>query len=110
MARTRFGELEEQILLTLLRLGGESYAVPVIQELQRTTGRDVSPATAFMVMRRLADRGCLESRLGDPTPVRGGRPKRLFRIVPEAVLPGLRESRRSMLALWDGLGPTLDGP
>ena len=42
MARTRFGELEEQVILALLRLEGESYAVPVARELARLTGRDVS--------------------------------------------------------------------
>ena len=46
MPRSRLGELEEQILLTVLRLGGESYAVPVARELGRLTARDVSPATA----------------------------------------------------------------
>ena len=42
MARERFGELEEQVVLGLLRLGGESYAVPLAAELTSVTGRDVS--------------------------------------------------------------------
>ncbi len=42
MARSRFGELEEQVVLALLQLDGESYAVPVASELARLTGRDVS--------------------------------------------------------------------
>lgn len=109
MARWRFGELEEQVLLILLQLEGESYAVPVVDELQRRTGRSVSPATAYMVMRRLVGRGFLESRVGDSDPVRGGRPRRYYRVVPEAVLPALRESRRGMLSLWEGLEPLLDG-
>jgi DNA-binding PadR family transcriptional regulator len=108
MGRTRYGELEEQVVLTLLRLGGEGYAVPVAEELERLTGREVSPATAYMVMRRLEERGLVTSRVGTPDPERGGRPRRYYRLVTPAVLPVLQESRRAMLALWDGLEPILD--
>ena len=109
MPRSRLGELEEQILLTVLRLGGESYAVPVARELGRLTARDVSPATAYMVLRRLEGRGLLVSSVGTPAPERGGRPRRFYRVVDEQALPALRESRSAMLALWDGLEATL-GP
>ncbi len=109
MGRSRFGELEEQVILALLQLEGESYAVPVAGELARLTGRDVSPATAYMVMRRLEARGFLTSRVGTPDPDRGGRPRRFYGVVTEAVLPALSESRRAMLALWEGLEPMLDG-
>lgn len=44
MGRERFGELEERVILTLLQLGGESYAVPVAETLSRVTGRAVSLA------------------------------------------------------------------
>ncbi len=110
MARSRFGELEEQVVLALLQLDGESYAVPVASELTRLTGRDVSPATAYMIMRRLEARGFLTSRVGTSDPDRGGRPRRFYRVVTDAVLPALSASRRAMLALWDGLEPMLDKP
>ena len=109
MSRKRIGELEEQVLLVLLRLEGESYAVPVASELSLLTGRDVSPATAYMVMRRLEDRGLVVSSVGPPAPERGGRPRRFYRVVEERALPFLRESRDGMLALWDGLEARL-GP
>ena len=108
MGRAQFGELEEQVVLALLRLGGESYAVPVANELAKRTGRDVSPATTYMIMRRLDEQGFLESRVGSPEPVRGGRPRRFYRVVKSAVIPVLAESRRARLALWDGLEALLD--
>ena len=108
MGRSRFGELEEQVVLAILRLDGEGYAVPVASELSRLTGRDVSPATAYMVMRRLEAQGFLTSRVGTCDPERGGRPRRFYRVDAEAVLPILRDSRQAMLALWDGLEPMLD--
>ena len=108
MARARFGELEEQVILALLQLEGESYAVPIANELAVRAGRDVSPATAYMVMRRLEARGFLTSRVGTPDPDRGGRPRRYYRVEPRAVLPALSDSSRAMLALWEGLEPLLD--
>ena len=92
MPRSRLGELEEQVLLTVLRLGGESYAVPVARELGRLTAREVSPATAYMVLRRLEGRGLLVSSVGTPAPERGGRPRRFYRLVDEHALPALRET------------------
>jgi DNA-binding PadR family transcriptional regulator len=108
-SRERFGELEEQVVLALLRLDGESYAVPVAEELERLTGREVSPATAYMIMRRLESQGLASSRVGTSDPERGGRPRRFYKVDAEAVLPMLRRSRSAMLALWDGLEPMLDG-
>lgn len=108
MGRRRFGELEEQVVLAMLRLGGESYAVPVAAELEARTGREVSPATAYMVMRRLDEQGFLTSRVGTSDPERGGRPRRYYRVVKDAVMPALAESRRARLALWDGLEPLFE--
>jgi PadR family transcriptional regulator PadR len=108
MGRANLGELEEQVLLTLLRLGGESYAVQVADALETLTGRDVSPATAFMVMRRLEHRGLVTSRVGDPDPSWGGRPRRFYHARLKAVVPLLRASRSARLMLWKGLEELLD--
>ena len=103
MARTHLGELEEQVLLVLVRLNDESYAVEVADELAALTGREVSAATTFMVMRRLEQRGLLTSRVGEPDPEWGGRPRRFYRVRARVVLPMLRASREARLVLWDGL-------
>ena len=103
MARTHLGELEEQVLLVLVRLNGESYAVEVADQLAGLTGREVSAATTFMVMRRLEQRGLLASRVGEPDPEWGGRPRRFYKVRARVVLPLLRASREARLVLWDGL-------
>ena len=103
MARTHLGELEEQVLLVLVRLNGESYAVEVADQLAELTGREVSAATTFMVMRRLEQRGLLSSRVGEPDPEWGGRPRRFYKVRARVVLPLLRASRQARLVLWDGL-------
>jgi DNA-binding PadR family transcriptional regulator len=107
MPRSRLGELEEQVLLALVRLGGESYAAQVAAELSERTRRDVSPATTFMVMRRLEQHGFLTSRIEDAEleadPSWRGRPRRVYAVKMKAVVPLLREARRARLALWDGI-------
>lgn len=107
MTRESLGELEQQVLLALLRLKGESYAVPIAECLQTEVGRDVSPTAVYVVLRRLEKRGFLTSRMGDPTPERGGRARRYFHIQPTAI-PVLRASRNALLTLWDGLEPVFD--
>jgi DNA-binding PadR family transcriptional regulator len=101
--RSHLGELEEQVLLALVRLGGESYAAQVAAELSERTRRDVSPATTFMVMRRLEQHGLLTSRVAEAEPSWGGRPRRVYIAKMKAVIPLLRASRRARLALWDGI-------
>jgi DNA-binding PadR family transcriptional regulator len=101
VGRSSLGELEEQVLLVLVRLGGESGAAQVTEALSDTTGREVSPATTFMVMRRLERRGLLTSRRYAATV--DGRLRRVYRIRPKLVLPQLRAARLARLALWTGL-------
>jgi DNA-binding PadR family transcriptional regulator len=91
MPRQNLGELEQILILTLLRLGGESYGAAIRAEILETTGRSVTPGAIYPTLDRLESRGLLKSRLGDPTPERGGRARRQFKVTPA----GLREVRRS---------------
>lgn len=100
------GELEQLVILALLRLGGEAYAVPILEEIEARTGRVVGHASAYVALRRLEKRGFVVSRLGEPTRERGGRSRRYFRILPEAVRSVTR-SREAMAAMWDGLEPEM---
>jgi PadR family transcriptional regulator PadR len=109
MSRLSIGELEELVLLTLLHLSGSGYAAEVASVIEARTGRAVATATAYMVMRRLEDRGFTKSVLGESLPERGGRPRRYFQICAEA-MPILRASRDGRLALWDGLEDLLAAP
>ena len=96
------GEFEQVVLLAILRLGDDAYAVSVRDEIVRCTGRDVSRGSIYITLDRLETKGYLKSRLADPTPERGGRAKRYYALRPRA-LDALRESRRALVALWRGL-------
>ena len=100
------GEFEHIVLLAVLRLGDEAYAVAIRDEIQRCTGRDVSRGAIYITLDRLETKGYLSSRFGDPTPERGGRAKRFYTLRPRAVTM-LKDSRRALVALWRGLEATL---
>jgi DNA-binding PadR family transcriptional regulator len=96
------GEFEQVVLLAILRLADDAYAVTVRDEILRCTGRDVSRGSIYITLDRLETKGYLKSRLADPTPERGGRAKRYYTLRPRAV-DALRESRRALVSLWRGL-------
>lgn len=106
MGQKPLGEFEQMVLLAILRLENEVYGVPITEEIERCTGRSVSPAAVYVTLRRLEKKGLVSSWLGDALPERGGKPRRYARVEPEG-LKALRESRRMMDALWQGLNPSL---
>ena len=100
------GEFEHVVLLAVLRLGDEAYAVPIIDEIERCTGRSISRGSVYITLDRLETKGYLRSWLADPTPERGGRAKRYYALRPRA-MAALRDNRRALVALWRGLDRVL---
>ena len=109
MEKEPLGELEQLVLLSVLRLGRESYGVPIGREIEERTGKRVSRAAVYIALRRLEKRSLVTSRLADPTPERGGRAKRYFQVKASAVRE-LKAYRTAMLSMWDGLEPMLEKP
>jgi PadR family transcriptional regulator, regulatory protein PadR len=101
------GEIEKMVLLAALRLGDSAYSASIIRELDSVTPRGVSRPSVYLALVRLKKKGLLSSTLGDPTPQRGGRAKRFYRVTPQG-LTVLRAARRVYLTLWRGLEPILD--
>ena len=107
MSRTTLGEFEQQVLLVILRLGRESYSVPIVAELEARTGREVATSAVYVALRRMEKKGLLASRLETPEESGTPYPRRYFALT-EAALDPLKAARQSMLSLWDGLEPVLD--
>ena len=108
MGRTDLGDMEHLVLLAVLRLGGEAYGIPILDEVTARSGREVSKATVYVALKRLEQKGLVTSRLGESTPERGGRAKRYFKLRP-AGLRALRDSRAMFLDLWRNYEAVLDG-
>ena len=102
MARDHLGEFEHIVLLAVLRLAGDAYGVPIRREITLRTRRELTVGSLYSTLDRLESKGLLRSRTGDPTPERGGRSKRYFRVTA-AGLRMLRESRQVINAMWEGL-------
>jgi DNA-binding PadR family transcriptional regulator len=73
------GEFELLVLLATLGLGDAAYPVSIARDIEARTGRKTSRAAVLITLERLEEKGLVSSRFGDPTPERGGRPKRFFK-------------------------------
>jgi PadR family transcriptional regulator PadR len=97
--RSYLGEFELMILLAVIHLGEDAYGVPISRELEKHRGREVSVGSVYAALERLETKGLVASSLGDPTPERGGKAKRYFRITKEG-LSQVHETRRVLTRLW----------
>ncbi len=97
--RSYLGELELMLLLAVIHLGEEAYGVPISRELEKYRGKDVAVGSVYAALERLEAKGLVTSMLGDPTPERGGKAKRFFRVTKEG-LRQVHETRRVLTRLW----------
>jgi DNA-binding PadR family transcriptional regulator len=100
--RDYLGEFEHIILLALWRLENRAYGVTVRQEIEFRIRREVSIGAVYATLDRLETKGYVKSFYGDPTPERGGRSKRFFRITAKG-LAAVRRTQRALQRMTAGL-------
>lgn len=105
--RDYLGSLEIMVLLALVRVGEDAYGVPISKEIEERSGREVALGSVYAALERLEEKGFVNSTLGEPTPERGGRAKKFFRVTGKGVRE-LRETQRALKNLWQGI-PQLEG-
>jgi DNA-binding PadR family transcriptional regulator len=103
------GEFEQLVLLSLTRLGQDAYGVPIADDIGARTGREVSLGAVYKTLERMEDKGLVTSRIGEPTPERGGRRKKHYRIAA-AGQRALRQSMAALRNMTDGLESDLRVP
>ena len=101
------GEFEYAVLIAVAHLGDEAYAVPMRALIEDRTGRAVARGALYTALERLEGKGCLTSRMGDPTPERGGRARRYFS-VSALGWRALRSTHASLARLTEGLESLLE--
>lgn len=89
------GDLEQLIMLALLRLGDDGFGAAVQREIVERTGRGVTLGAVYTALTRLEEKGYVESFVGDPLPQRGGRRRRHYRTLPEG--------RREIAVAWGAM-------
>ena len=98
---------EEMVLLAVSALQPEAYGLGIGEYLKKLTGRRWSVGAIYVPLDRLERQSLLTSTEGDPTPERGGRSKRFYRLNPKG-LDALAEVKRLNEALW-AQAPELKG-
>lgn len=101
--RDYLGEFEHITILALLRLEDRAYGVTVRQEIEHRTDREVSIGAIYATLDRLERKGYVTSYRGDPTPERGGRSKRLFRVTADGV-EAVSRTHQALRRMTEGLG------
>jgi len=74
------GGFEQLLLLAILRLDDNAYGATVRRELIECADKDVAVGAIYTGLDRLEQKGFVESWMGEPTPTRGGRGKRIYRV------------------------------
>lgn len=90
---------EEIILFTILKLEDNAYCVPIRAKASEISGKEWSFGAVYVPLHRLEKKGFVKSAFADPTPVRGGRSKRIYRIT-EAGKKALAEVRQLHENMW----------
>ena len=105
--RNYLGSFELMVLMALIRLGDDAYGVPIAREIEAHLDREVAIGSVYATLARLEDRRLVSSALGEPTPERGGRAKRYFRITATGVRE-VRDTQQVLIRFWNGV-PELKG-
>ena len=102
------GEFELLVLLATMGLEGRGYPVSIAAAIEARTGRKASRTAVLITLERLEDKDLVSSRYGEPTPERGGRPKRFFTANARGV-QAVRLSLERIEAMTAGLKAVLRG-
>ena len=107
MAPIYLGEFEYAVLLAILHLDQEAYAVPVRELIEERTGRPVARGALYTALDRLEAKGCLRSRMGESTEERGGKARRYF-TVTAAGLKAIKATHGALASMARGLESILE--
>jgi DNA-binding PadR family transcriptional regulator len=79
------GEFEYLLLTATARLADGAYGAAIREEIANATGRRCSIGALYTTLDRLEAKGLLETWMGEATPERGGRPKRMVRVTASGI-------------------------
>jgi len=96
------GEFEAMVLMALARLGPDAYGATIRREIEARTGRQLAISAVYITLDRLERKGFVRSRVGEPTPQRGGRRRKHYAVL-SAGGRALGQTYRSFKVMVDGL-------
>jgi DNA-binding PadR family transcriptional regulator len=99
--------LELHVLVALLRLGGDAYAIAIHDDIEQVSGTDASIAGIYNALDRLERRGLARSAWSDPRPERGGRARRFYKLTAVG-REYVRREQAMATRLWAGISASGD--
>jgi PadR family transcriptional regulator PadR len=108
MKKTKLGEFEELVLLTVAVLQEDAYGVEIKRELERRLKETLSVGSIQSALKRMEEKGFLTSRFGEATQKRGGKRKRIYHATPYAhrVLGEMKDIRAGLWSVIPKLATT----
>jgi DNA-binding PadR family transcriptional regulator len=103
------GQFEQIVLTAILSLGDNAYGVTIharVEELARP--RKITRGAVYATLDRMEDKGLIASWMSEPTPERGGRSRRHYRL-EKTGQQALKESARTARRLIDTIAENLGG-
>lgn len=103
------GQFEQIVLTAVLALGDNAYGVTIhakVEELSKP--KKVTRGAVYATLDRMEDKGLIASWLSDPTPKRGGRSRRHYRL-EKSGQQALRESARAARILYETIAQNMGG-
>lgn len=100
MGKHHLGEFEEIVMLTVALLGKKAYGFGIIEEIETRMNRSVSIGAMQTVLKRLEDKGYLESEFGEATTSRGGRRRRYYQLTNSGITI-LEYTQEQRMGLWN---------
>lgn len=94
------GEAEHLILLAVWGLGPDADGPAIRDAVEARTRREMTLSAIYVTLVRLEKKGLVSSRLGDPTPVRGGKARRWFTVEPSGIR-ALHAARARLDRMWE---------
>ena len=79
------GEFEYLLIAAAVRLGDDAYGAAIRQEIEQATKASCSIGALYTTIDRLETKGLLKTWMGDATPQRGGRARRMVRVTTKGM-------------------------
>ena len=109
MKKTKLGEFEELVLLTVAAIQQNAYGVEIKRELEDRLKEKLSVGSIQSALKRMEEKGFLTSEFGEATQKRGGKRKRIYTATPYAhrVLAEMKSIRADLWSAIPVLAPEL---
>lgn len=98
------GAFEQAVLLAVVRLHADAYGRAIVREVETRLDRSVAAGAVHVTLNRLEERALVDSRLGDGTAIRAGRPRRYYALTTQG-RQALNDAHTAVNHLWRGFKP-----